>query len=72
MKHKPDIVEFVEKHFAIKLLECQKDMLRKYYSAGPDVQLIYPRSNGYTCFRHLSQAVKEYITNMEDKCENIT
>ena len=43
MIDKPDIIEFIEKHCGVELLEYQKEMLRKMYDAGPDAKIIFPR-----------------------------
>lgn len=64
MKKGPDIAEFFEDLFDIKLLDCQKDVLRKAYEAGPDVKLVFPRWNGRTHFMSVMDMIK-YIPMRE-------
>lgn len=58
-----DIIEFTENYCGIKLLDCQKNMLRELISIDKNVTLVYPRWNGYSCYRHLSESVKGYFNN---------
>lgn len=65
MSDKPDIIDFIEKHCGVDLLEYQKEMLRKMYDAGPDAKIIFPRWNGRSYYRHLATMIKELCKEEE-------
>lgn len=58
MRKEPDIAEFFEKHFSVKLLDYQKDIIRKAYEAGDDVKLVFPRHNGRTHFMSVMDMIR--------------
>ena len=61
MDNKPDIVEFIEVQCNIKLLEYQKELVRKMYDAGPNVKIVFPYKSGYTNYRHLAYMIEELL-----------
>lgn len=66
MTDKPDIIEFIEKYCGVELLECQKEVIRKMYEAGPDAKIIFPRRLGRTDYRHLVAMTKELFKESND------
>lgn len=69
MADKPDIIDFIEKHCGVELLEYQKEMLRKMYDAGPDSKIIFPRWNGRSYYRHLATMAKELFKEKQHEIQ---
>ena len=57
MDDKPYIIDFIENYCGLELLEYQKEFIRKAYSAGPDVKIIFPRHMGRTDYKLLMDMI---------------
>ena len=64
--NKPDIVEFAEKYCGVKLLECQKELLRKIEHLPPGERIValpYHRQLYFYSMQIMSKILGYHLLN---------
>jgi hypothetical protein len=55
-----DIIEYIEKYFEIKLIDCQKDFLKNMIKQDTHLYILPARHAGRSNYMHLLEAILEW------------